>query len=853
MTNYDILLDPINLIISLLLTFSPIILLFLPYLYTRRKSGNFIAIIFNRAFVGFVVFYLAYFIFPSILNSLVPDPNQFLDQQYYPVSGTTQWSTIWDSGSIITQGAISIPIPLLIKYLFQHFANSIVIYLSYPIIILGFVFGVSPLISISIILYQTWGEKRNEVNPLKKLIKRNGDEMKRLRKQIKGSTSLETPEIITLKEENDDLKQQLSQVKSVSQRLQEVQFELETSPFQTVMKRVQEKDWKNERELLKVLIAILPITLFLLMTILQLLGENENPSLLQGTSMGWFLEIYFAYIASVVFSVYLIKASHLSRKGKFLGNQLYVAMVQSLSTVGAFMSGLAVILFLVQYFDQIFVIAYFIVYFIMVSLFFILFLDIFEPFSIYFLVKLIESFKDTKKAIRRIGLGNLAKATIAGTLIGFLLAVGFLTYRVIVSSLFLNIDTVQYDTFFWLTQNFMAFLISAALVLLLRRWNWSVFGSSVITYFSILFSSMVIFGWYAEQWYTVLGFPSNANFPSYAGIRLIEPFITLTSGISGTENLKWLTAVWKGGIIDDFQFIVPELHQIPVIWQGIGGRFLQFLSIPYNYLHPLAIILTYGGIFFLAGREFHVRTQKGEEKQQYKSVFSDVTRLPSISELNRKADIFLITATPTSDSESEELINQYWAKTELGGNLRNIITGNMMTISKLSQSLDIPISQIYEILDKVTYDAEIPFTQIITLWQREFAYSFEEVTIDSLHVMMLDGRAVLSHTFGEESQVEPALVAGLFSAITSFAKEAVRSEQLLKTIDHGDVVLTIEYAKFVFAAIFADTTSTELRKKLGEFLTDFETRHAKTLPKWLGDLDRFAGEVTKVDEKFKGG
>ncbi|MHA1932799.1 MAG: hypothetical protein ACW96X_09685, partial [Promethearchaeota archaeon] len=538
MTSIDILTDPINLVISLILTLFPIIILFFPYLYTRRKSGNFIATIFNRAFVGFVVFYFAYFIFPSILNSLVPDPNQYLDQQYYPVSGTTQWSTIWDSGSTITQGVISIPIPLLIKYLFQHFANSIVIYLSYPIIILGFVFGISPLISISIILYQTWGEKRNEANPLKKLIKRNENEIKRLRKQIKNSTNLESPEIIALKEENDDLKHQLSQVKTVSQKLQEVQFELESSPFQAVMKRVQEKNWKNERELLKVLIAILPITLFLLMTILQLLGENENPSLLQGTSMGWFLEIYFAYIASVVFSVYLIKASLLSRKGKFLGNQLYVAMVQSLSTVGAFMSGLAVILFLVQYFNQIFVIGYFIVYFIMVSLFFVLFLDIFEPFSIYFLVKLIETFKNLKNAMGQIGLGNLAKATIAGSIIGFLLAVGFLTYRVIVSSIFLNIDTVQYDTFFWLTQNFMAFLISAALVLLLRRWNWSVFGSSVITYFSILFSSLVIFGWYTEQWYTVLGFPPNANFPSYAGIRLIEPFITLTSGISGTVNLK---------------------------------------------------------------------------------------------------------------------------------------------------------------------------------------------------------------------------------------------------------------------------------------------------------------------------
>ena len=853
MTNYDILLDPINLVISLLLTLSPIILLFLPYLYTRRKSGNFIATIFNRSFVGFIIFYIAYFIFPSILNGLVPDPNQFLDQQYYPVAGTTEWSTIWDSGQIITQGAISVPIPLLIKYLFQHFANSIVIYLSYPIVILGFVFGISPLISISIILYQTWREKRNEVKPLKKLIKRNEDEIKRLRKQIKNSTSLEIPEIVSLKEENDDLKLQLRQVKTISQRLQEVQFEIEASPFQAVMKRVQEKNWKNEIELLRVLIAILPITLFLLMTILRLLGESENPSLLQGTSMGWFLEIYFAYIASLVFSVYLIKASLLSRKGKFLGNQLYVTMIQSLSTVGAFMSGLAVILFLAEYFDQIFVVAYFIVYFIMVSLFFVLFLDIFEPFSIYFLVKLIESFKDVKNAIRRTGLGNLAKATTAGILIGFLLSAGFLFYRVVVSSIFLNISTVQYDTFFWLTQNFMAFLISAALVLLLRRWNWSVFGSSVITYFAILLSSLFIFGWYTEQWYTVLGSTIPANFPSFAGVRLIEPFITLTTGLSGAENLKWLTAVWKGGIFGNYQFILPELHQIPVIGQGIGGKFLQILSIPYNFLHPLAIILTYGGIFFLAGREFHVRIQKGEEKQQFKSIFSDVTRLPSVSELSRKADIFLITATPTTDADTEELINQYWAKSELGETLRNSITGNMMTISKLSQSLDIPISKIYEIIDSVTYDAEIPFNRIITLWQREFAYSFEEVTIDSLHIMMLDGRAVLSHTFGEESQVEPALVAGLFSAITSFAKEAVRSEQLLKTIDHGDVVLTIEYAKWVFAAIFADSTSTELRKKLGEFLTDFEVRHAKTLPKWLGDLDKFSDEYSKVDTKFKGG
>jgi hypothetical protein len=568
--------------------------------------------------------------------------------------------------------------------------------------------------------------------------------------------------------------------------------------------------------------------------------------------MGWFLEIYFAYIATLVFSVYLIKVSNLSRKGKFLGNQLYIAMVQSLSTVGAFMSGLAVILFLVQYTDQIFVVSYFIVYFIMVSLFFVLFLDIFEPFSIYLLIKLIESFKEFKIAAKRINFSNLAKGSLSGVLIGFILALGFLTYRVFVLSIFQNIHTVQYDTFFWLTQNFATFLIAATLVLFIRRWNWSVIGASVITYLSILFTTVFLYGWYAGDWYTILGFDAGVEFPNYGGTILITPFITLTQLFSGGNfELRWLTSVWKSGIFEDIQFIVPELHQIPVIWQGTGGQFLNILSMPYNFFHPLAIILTYGSILFLAGRKFHVRTQKGEEKIQYKSIFSDVIRLPSKTELERKADIILIAATPLKDEETENIVAQAWLKSEKGEFLRNAITGHMQTIEMLSQTLNISIEEIHRILDEVTYDLELNFNQVITLWHREFSYSFEEVTIDSLHVMMLDGRAVLSHTFGEESQVEPALVAGLFSAITSFAREAVRSEQLLKTIDHGDVVLTIEYAKWVFAATFADSTSTELRKILAEYLTEFEKKFAKILPKWLGDLDVFAGEALEVDQIFK--
>ncbi|MFW9778974.1 MAG: hypothetical protein ACFFE8_08995 [Candidatus Heimdallarchaeota archaeon] len=856
---FDPLSDPLSLTVSVVLSLSPLIVLAIPYLFTRRKKDNIRATIYNRGFIGFCVFYLAYFIFPSFLNALVPNPSAYLEQQYYPISNSNQWSTVWDSEAIIQTGAIFIPIPLLVKYLFQHFVNSIVIFLTYPVVILAFVFGLSPFLSMGIILYQTWGDKRNDRKPLKRLIKRNKEDLKEFQAQKKHATGDELQDLNTaleeLEKDNEDLRNQLLQVSGVGQRIREIQYETENSPFQEISIRVKEKDWDNERELLKVLIAILPITLFLLNTILLALGEEENPSLLQGTSMGWFLEIFFAYIAAIVFSVYLIKASRLSRKGKFLGNQLYVAMVQSLSTVGAFMSILAVFLFLILFSQQIFVISYFVVYFLMVSIFFVLFLDIFEPFSIYLLIKIIETSKDIRTSFRRISMLNTAKSFLSGVSIGILLAFMFFAYRVIIQSIFVNINTVQYDTFFWLTQNYATFLIAALLLLLFRRWNWSIIGTAVVTYLSILTVSLALIGWYSGGWATLLGLPPG--FPSFAGVPLITPFITIESTLAGfgeAINLKWLTSVWKMGKYADVYFLVPELHQIPVIWRGTGGStFLGILSIPYNLLHPLAIILIFGALLFLARIQFHTRTQKGEGKTQYKSVFSDMTRLPSVGEISRKSDIILIGFSETIDDPiAKAAIDERWEEIDNGEVLRQTLSTQLRPIGELSNSSGLSNTEIHHILDELTFDLEVPLTQVLSLLHREFAYSFEEVTIDSLHVMMLDGRAVLAHTFGKESMVEPALVSGLFSAITSFAKETVRSEQLLRTIDHGDVVLTIEYAKWVFAAIFADSTSTELRRKLTDFLVDFEKRYAKVLPTWLGNLDIFKGEQMIIDREFMG-
>jgi hypothetical protein len=286
------------------------------------------------------------------------------------------------------------------------------------------------------------------------------------------------------------------------------------------------------------------------------------------------------------------------------------------------------------------------------------------------------------------------------------MAVMFFAYRVIVQSIFVNINTVQYDTFFWLTQNYATFLVAALLLLFFRRWNWSVIGTAVVTYLSIFTVSFVLISWYSSGWDTLLGLPEG--FPSFAGVPLITPFITVESTFAGFGegiNLKWLTSVWKTGTFAGIHFLVPELHQIPVVWRGTGGStFLGILSIPYNLLHPLAIILIYGALLFLARIQFHVRTQKGEGKTQYKSIFSDMSRLPSSSEISRKSDIILIgLPRAVDDSMAEMKVNERWETIENGSILHEALSNQQRSVTELANSTGLSNVEIHHTLDELTF------------------------------------------------------------------------------------------------------------------------------------------------------
>ena len=70
----------------------------------------------------------------------------------------------------------------------------------------------------------------------------------------------------------------------------------------------------------------------------------------------------------------------------------------------------------------------------------------------------------------------------------------------------------------------------------------------------------------------------------------------------------------------------------------------------------------------------------------------------------------------------------------------------------------------------------------------------------------------------------------MFSAITSFIKETTKSQELLKTIDHGDITILIEYGKRIFGALFIKgKQSTEVRSSLKELVTKFEAKYNRAI------------------------
>jgi len=658
-----------------------------------------------------------------------------------------------------------------ISYILIHFVNLIDIFSSYPLIALPFIFCFAPFISLLIV----WNKLR----------------------QTEGG---------------------------IKENLKDITYEYNESPFQMIKNELVKTDWDREKEILKLMIVLLPVSLYILQVILKVSGLQNFSLTTAETALGWFLEILFVYLAVFLFSIELIRSSKLAIKGRYFGEKVRSDFFRSLYMVGVPISIISIFLFVLEYFDSIDVIFAFFGYFIMASIVFILFLDIFEPISIFILIKVINWWKNKGENIKKMDFMPFLYGMFFAIIPVFaILGLGYLF------SLIFSLINFDYSLGLFTADPTLSQALLFDLTII-----FNTIISPILTLAISLFCLFLIYKYGKKVLLSLMGFLTMA-----ISISILFQIISSLTGISLPPLINiipsqeyWLTG--RSSVISLFgiDFYTLRTASFTADLTGI----LWVLAIPYIYSRNVLNIIFLSLFIYYVTKQFKSKNIVVGEKLVKKVIYTDVDFIT---------------------------YNEY----------RNIDEGNEIIVSKGDKKIENPREEIELILEKLDKEdlavqEMIPDNlkeakrfyitlkylqnkESIEFWQPELWYTFERVKKQGLYVIYEDGRGVYDYQFSEDAQQDPGIISGMFSAISSFIKETTKSTEVLQTIEHGDITILIEYGEKVFGALFIKGNQTsEIRAKLRAFVDQFGEKNKEPLKKWSGDLKPFKGTDDLVEEIF---
>lgn len=667
-----------------------------------------------------------------------------------------------------------------VGYIITHFISLISLFASYPLVTLPFIFIVAPFISIIMV----WNRLRKEKLPLKE--------------SLSGLT-----------------------------------YHLEESPYKQIRNELIKGNWSREKQILKLLIVLLPISLFLLQLILRI-TNLETVSLTNGeTALGWFLEILFVYLATFIFSIELLLSSQIALKGRYFGESIRTQTYKSLYTVGAPISILSIILFIVEGIQSgsvvsILVIFYFFAYFIMASVIFILFLKIFEPISLLIFIKIIDWWKKRKQEKKTFDTKNWYYGIVFACLAFFIyFVINYLLFGNLYTFIFPNASDI------WNSANFNSPTHSLGYSLGFDLMNIFSFITLIVASLLIAVFFMVYSLKYIRSIFTsVLSF-----MPIIIGLSIL--FFVLPGSPNALINFApdtyWITG--QTSFTDIFGFLFFTLRTAGL--EANLGPILGILAVPYIFTRYIFNIIVWGLIIHYLRKEFKTKNLELDEKHLEKLIFSSISDYITIDDYKKGEIQYLITRNEditqeTINSEREEVQNLLKSLSE----------------DKLLNEI-IP----FEDQEKQRFYFTLKYlfnNNFIDILKPEFSYIFERVEKQGLYIIYDDGRGIFDYSFVKEVFHDPGLISGMISAITSFIKETTKSQDLLKTIDHGDITILIEYGKRIFGVLFIKGKQTaEVRTRLKAFVEKFESKYQTILEDWSGALVHFKEDHSMVEEIFQ--
>jgi len=664
-----------------------------------------------------------------------------------------------------------------IGYIFSRIGSLISLFAYYPLVTLPFIFFVAPFISIIFV----WNRMRKEVG-------------------------------------------------TKSEKMKGLAYHTIDSPYKRIRNDLFKSDWSREKDIMKLLIVLLPISLYLLQVILKIL-QIESVSITTGeTALGWFIEILFVYIATLIFSLEILFSSQIALRGKYFGENIRQQTYKSLYTVGAPISILSIILFIVENigsFDYFGVIVYFFAYFLMASFIFILFLKIFEPISLLIFIKIIDWWKNKKEKRKKINVSNWYYGIVLSCLAFFVFFI--LNNYVFGTTLLFIFDDPQsiidsanfaasgpvylYEGLGFDLMNLFSFVALVVVSLIIAV----IFLNLSLKYMKSMFLSIV----------------------SYLPILIVLSVLFVAIRGNGLINFEpdiyWITGQSSFTTIFGFNFYTLRT----AVFDGELTGVLNILAIPYQYTQYIFNIVFWSLVIFYMKKTFRVKNLAIDEKHLEKVIFSSITEFPTYDEYAKGETRFLI--IKREDIELEDVALE---REEIKSLLETLETEKML--AKLKPVEEKEMQRFYFTL-KYLYN-----NNLIDVLKQEFSYIFEKAEKQGLYIIYDDGRGIFDYNFSKEYDHDPGIVSGMFSAITSFIKETTKSQELLKTIDHGDITILIEYGKHIFGALFIKgKQTTEVRSSLKELVTTFEAKYADVLADWSGALIYFKEDNKLVESIFK--
>lgn len=574
--------------------------------------------------------------------------------------------------------------------------------------------------------------------------------------------------------------------------IKEVTFWIDLKPKKLI-------GWEEEKEVLKLLVALLPVSLLFLLAILRILKKEEEPLSVGSTWLGWILEIYMLLFVSFIVAVNLLYTSRVYHGNRFVGETIRKNTFNNLLSISIVLSSVSLILFTQLFREAVYVIIYFSLYYVAITIIFLSFFKVMEPASVYIFAKILTFIRDENKLERILNIRTIVLSMVVGiivTLISFFYTETIITFYW--SHVQVDLENLIESCSLWGNPSLE----------IIKDLNIFVSLSSLQRFFEI--ATMMFFIYLFKKGLKIKFFAAGVSVSIF---KLIADYVFLQF----RAEAQWTTTIFSSLKIGSLTILVPRFAYL-------GLATYKFIVTPMLLLKLLATILVFTVLTYL---------KYGKIVQ-----FTDIEAGHQIKYICELEPGYI---TPNS------LIKPKMAKMfekELPDDILQIVEflrTKTYTVQELYEKLGIS----YEKLKKVIQYLHDNY--IIDIYDCEFKIVTPTPVIEGIYIVNADGIALYSKSFGEV-KVEPLLISGMLSAITSFVKETTSSQQYLQSIDHGDVVLMIEYGDGFFVTLLANRETPEIRMKLREFVKHFQEKYGEILKRWSGDPDEFENVNKLVSE-----